>query len=1125
MIGTCFVLVTACAAAVAAPVNLYVSPHGNDGSNGQSTQTAFATLTRAREELRKAKAAGQLGEGAVVNVLPGLYYLSETFKLGPDDSGTEQAPVVWRSAEPGKAILYGGKAVTGWRPYQGKILQSDLKANGLAGRRYQQLFFQGQRQVLARYPNLDPKDPHGGQWAFVAGVQGDEQRTEFSYGEDENHKWAHPADAQVHIFPYFDWAWNILPIAKVDFDQRKITLKGSVSYALHVGDRYFVDGLLEELDTPGEWYLDPYADVLYFWPPADLSAGPVVVPLVDTVVSLQDAASVTIQGFTIEACDGDAVTVTNSKRCVVAGNVVRNCAGWGINVSGGEQSGARGNDVYQCGCGGISVTAGDRKTLTPGHCFADNNYVHHCAVIQRTYQPGVNVNGVGNTVSHNLIHDFPHAGLLLGGNDNIVEYNVVHHVNLQSGDTGGIYYCSRDWTQRGNVIRYNIFHHCGGFGKTNSWAPLQGGKVEFRYPHFTWGIYLDDPTTGTLVYGNILYQVPVCALHNHGGRDNTWENNIIIDAPALQAGMLDPNWSEWKDIYQRLHDAEQPGSPYLAKYPELANYADTHPEEMSGVRFLRNIVYYTKAGTDWWRKEQGTGNVMHLYDMCMRHEDFPKNEWDGNCIYAERGIDLRIGFTFWGEPGKQLSWDEWRALGTEKQTVLADPKFVDPASHDYRLQPDSPALKLGFKPIPVDKIGPYQDPARASWPIKEAPGVAALGEFTTVRYYEPPQYKRVKAQEFVPRGGVGNFLAKAAAGRELRVAYFGGGIHAADGWRKSVMDGLRAKYGKVTEIDASICDCVRGSGFSVWRFGHDVLAQKPDLVLIDFASDDFQLDPVSIFRNIEGVIRQAWEADPNLDIVLLYAFRDGYEKDYAEGLDPAAISAYERVADRYGIPSINMGYRIAQAVAAGGKSPLQGGVRPTPEANKSYGDVITAALQQLAVGGASSPTPHKLPAPLQPDNYEHAKQVAITPEMLTKGWRPLPPTDPLCQRLARQCDTIWFTDTPGAKLTFKFQGTEASIYDLMGPDTGRARVTVDGKDMGIREQVDPWSYFQRQASIAIASGLPDAVHTVTVELLPDPPNRSIAIEAAKKLNQYDPNLFQGVALRFGWIRIYGEMAQ
>jgi len=1143
MVSLCLSLAAALSAsAVAAPANLYVSPEGSDVWTGRSAEPKapggpLKTLAAAREAVRKLKAGGQLGEGAVVNVLPGTYYLSETFALGPEDSGTEKAPVVWRSVEPGKAVLYGGRPVTGWRPYQGQIQQCDLQANGLGGRKFRQLFFRGERQVLARYPNLDPKDPHGGQWAYVAGAQGDDQRTEFSYGEDEDHKWAHPEDGEVHIFPYYDWAWNILPIAKVDFEQRKIAVKGSVSYALHIGDRYFVDGLFEELDAPGEWCLDSRTDTLYFWPPADLTE-PVVLPLVQAIVSIGKAEGIALQGFTIEACDGEAVTISESKRCTIVGSTVRNCAGWGISISGGEYSGARGNDVYQCGRGGIAISGGDRKTLTPGHCFADNNYVHHCAAIWKTYEPGVTVNGVGNVVSHNLIHDFPHAGLLLGGNENVVEYNVVHHVNLQSADTGGIYFCSRDWTQRGNVVRHNIFHHCGGFGKTNSWAPLSGGKVEFKYPGFTWGIYLDDPTTGTLVYGNILYNVPVCALHNHGGRDNTWENNIIIDAPALQAGMLDPNWSEWPDIYRRLNDMRTPGSPYLEKYPELAKYTDTHPEEMSGVKFRRNIVYYTKAGTEWWRKERGTGDTMRLYDMWMRHEDLAKNEWQGNCIYAEPGLALQVSLGFWGESGKQLTWDDWRALGTDKGTILADPRFVDPAKLDFRLKPDSPALKLGFQPIPLEKIGPYEDAARASWPIKEAPGAAALGEFTTVRYYEPPQYKRVKAEEFVARQGIGSFVAKAAAGQEVRVAYFGGGLHWADGWRKGVMDWLRAKYGKVTEIDAGICDCVRGSGFSVWRFGHDVLRQKPDLVLIDFASDDFQLDPASIYRSIEGTIRQAWTADPRIDIVLLYAFREGYEKDYAEGLDPATVSAYERVADRYGVPSINMGYRIAQ-LAQEGKLVISGkadaakqagkliftesAVWPSADANRVYAEVITAALDTLCAGGASAAAPHKLPEPLQPDNYDQAKQAAITPEMLSKEWRELAPEDPLRQRFIGKFDTIWYTDTPGATLTFRFRGTEASLFDLMGPDTGRVRVTVDGQDKGTQQQVDPWSYFQRLAAIPIASGLPDTVHTVKVELLPDAPDRSVAIEAAKKQDKYDPNLFQGVALRFGWIRVNGEV--
>ena len=60
--------------------------------------------------------------------------------------------------------------------------------------------------------------------------------------------------------------------------------------------------------------------------------------------------------------------------------------------------------------------------------------------------------------------------------------------------------------------------------------------------------------------------------------------------------------------------------------------------------------------------------------------------------------------------------------GQDRHSLVADPLFVDPDNDDYRLRADSPAFKLGFKAIPVEKIGPYQDPLRASWPIVEAEG-------------------------------------------------------------------------------------------------------------------------------------------------------------------------------------------------------------------------------------------------------------------------------------------------------------------------------------------------------------------------------------------------------------------
>ena len=78
-------------------------------------------------------------------------------------------------------------------------------------------------------------------------------------------------------------------------------------------------------------------------------------------------------------------------------------------------------------------------------------------------------------------------------------------------------------------------------------------------------------------------------------------------------------------------------------------------------------------------------------------------------------------------------------------------------------------------------------------------------------------------------------------------------------------------------------------------------------------------------------------------------------------------------------------------------------------------------------------------------------------------------------------------------------------------------MTVDGVEKGVRQQVDPWSYYYRLGSLEIASNLPPGEHTATIELLPDPPDRAVSIESAKKANRYTPADFEGVALHLGTI--------
>ena len=1131
---------------------LYVAPGGNDSWTGtlpepnrEETDGPLATLPAAQRALQRLNAQGHPGVRITVLVREGVYELTEPLIFGAKDSGTAEAPVVLQAWPGEKPRLVGALPVSRFRPHTGKVLRCDLAGSELEGVVFRQLFLGTRRMVMARYPNVDPKDAHFGRWAHVVAPTSEGVKDSFRCTSDMIKDWTNVRYGEVCIHPAYGWAWNICPIKSTGRQPDVITLARPTSYELRVGDRYFVQNLLQELDAPSEWYLDREANTLYFWPPEDLDGQEVRAPVTQTLIVMEGTRHVTVRGFVLEACEGDAVRFSDSQDCRVAACTIRNCGGWAVNILSGQRCAAVGNDIYDTGAGGIRLLGGDRRTLARGDNCATNNYIHHVAAFRRTYHGGLLINGVGNTASHNLVHDCYHQGIGLGGNDNVVEYNIVHHTNLGSEDTGGLYMSSRDYTARGNLIRHNVFHHLGGFGKANSWRPVSNGRVKFEYPHFTWGIYLDAPETGVRVFGNVLYSVPVCGLFNHSGKDNTWENNIVVDAPAFRAGV----WGRgelFETSWSHLRRARKEGylDRYLAKYPELARYDENEPRAntMFNCRFIRNIVYYTKDGGRWLRERQRRDwdNGQLVWTYRGHRDDFSLFEFDWNTVYAPPGIEPKFDLMLTPGSRQLLDWAGWKKTGQDEHSILANPLFVDPAAHDYRLRPDSPALKLGFKPIPFDKIGPQADELRASWPIVEAPGAAALGDFTTERYFELPGYKPVPAKELVPRVGIPRVQAKLAAGQPLTIACFSGGSHAQGGWFKAFVDSWRRRYpkSKITGVSAGIHGGARGSKFSVYRFEHEVLRHRPDLIFIDFAADDTETDAEGIWSAVEGMVRQAWQADPTIDLVFVYSFRLGFEKDYENGMCPTSVSAYEKLAEHYGIPAINVGFGLTKLAQKGElrlRSPASGekpagnqpvfsanGVNTSPAAWQICARIIAEGCERLQNGRLVETKQSRGKALAQPfwaGAMTRARQIPITKAMLSGNWQSREPG-----AFRPHFEQIWFTNQPGATLTFRFKGTAASIFDLIGPDTGQVKITIDGKEAGVRHQVDPWCFYQRLSSLNIAGGLDDTMHTVTIELLAEPPDRSRPIAEAKRLQRYREEDFEGIALRFGWIRIRGEPA-
>jgi len=707
-------------------IRIYVSTQGNDAWSGANPDLSgaagtgpLATIKQARLKVRDILAS-KPNMPVTVYVRGGKYYLAETLELDSKDSGTAAAPVTYRSYPGETVVLSGARPISGFTAYKGQILKADVSAQGLKDNYFRDLYFDGSRQILARYPNFDPKNPITGGWAFVAGTQvykdaaipgeGAANKTQFIAKANDIHNWAHPEDGEVFIFPRLNYWNNILPITSVDAQSHLISLKSPASYAIRPGDRYYVRNLLEELDAPGEWYLDKATNTLYFWPPAPLASKAVEAPAIQTIFQLDPGVSyVTIRGFTIEMAQKSAIVLNKTLHCLIAGNIIRHVGDYTHNavVVTGTGNGVAGNDIYDVGDSAIYLGGGDTPSLTPAGNYADNNYIHHTGVYYKQ-GVGIAIEGVGNRASHNLIHDTPRFAIQFSGNNHVIEYNYLHDTSLETEDTSAIYTGAQDWIgPRGSTVRGNYVYNTYGLHFDNG-VP--------QTPYLSWGIYLDDYSAGVTVDGNIVIGSLTAGLHVNNGSFNNVINNIFADNRGAQASFEgsktdSKGWlhllPQMEKNYNLLANAPAWDSlPGARIDPQKAGLADG--TLMQGNKFEHNILYNRASPESLLYHFYASNPAYNLFDYNLfynfNHQITADNS-DGD--YFDK---VRESLSDWQ-----------KRTGMDKNSVAADPLFVDPDHGNYDLQAASPALALGIKTTAMKDIGPYQDPLRASWPIVEAP--------------------------------------------------------------------------------------------------------------------------------------------------------------------------------------------------------------------------------------------------------------------------------------------------------------------------------------------------------------------------------------------------------------------
>ena len=683
---------------------LYVSPAGSDINPGTRAKP-FATLERARDEVRKLRQADRLKGGATIWLRGGDYIRTNAFELTSADSGMADAPIVWRSAKGENVRLLGARKLAGFQPVtdpaifarlpeaaRGQVQEVDLRALSLtdfgkmSSRGFSrpptpahcELFFGGRPMTLARWPNEGDwekiagipesgatKDEHGGQLGKL--------EEGFLYSGDRPRQWQDASDLWVHGYWSWDWANSYERVASIDFEHRLIkTATPYGVYGFRKGQRFYFLNVLEELDQPGEWFLDRKAGVLYFWPPkqAQQASGPLPQPeillslLAEPLLRLTGVSHVTFRGLVLEATRSNGAQINGGASNRIAGCVIRNIGNYGVTIEGGTGHGVISCNIFDTGDGGVSLEGGDRQTLRPGGHFVENCHFARQGRWSKCYVPAVLIGGVGQRASHNLIHEHPHCAILFNGNDHLIEFNEVHHNALETGDVGAIY-TGRDYTYRGNRIRYNFIHDTGGVGM---------GSM---------GMYMDDCVSGTEIFGNVFYKVQRAAFLG-GGRDHQVVNNIFVEcnhAVELDGRGLDasPVWHDMVDKTMRQSLAGMPPALYREHYP--------------AIRTLDQ--YYGQPG----------GPV-------VEGSAFKGVPPENNLVARNICVGKWLNVYWHATPAMVL---------LEKNLTNAAASFVHLPGElaqvkDFALRRDSPAWKLGFQPIPLDQIGLYRDEFRRVLP-------------------------------------------------------------------------------------------------------------------------------------------------------------------------------------------------------------------------------------------------------------------------------------------------------------------------------------------------------------------------------------------------------------------------
>jgi len=700
-------------------VVIHVAPAGSDTNPG-TLEKPLATLYAAQQMVRGLPRNDRI----VVSIADGSYYLDKPLILGSADSGASRAPVSWRAVG-SKARLVGGVLLrTSWEKHAGNIWKTTVDKNMAI----EQLLINEHRRIMARYPNYSGKGVYNG-----AGPTWERMKS-----------WKNPETATIHALHSAAWGSGHSLIQRNnagELVERIVSIDTTTQgdAATLSETQRFAENVFEELDAPGEWYFDKSAGVLYYQPVdgEDLASAkveavgnphlvmfegtekePVRFVIFDGFVfagaaptwklttdhlpnggdyvvhrggamTLRGTEDCSVQNCTFSELGGNALFLDSyNRRGVVRGCLIRNVGANGIALCGapdsmrGEkfftvlpetvQHGHQVRNKWAPPVGWQKVpedlVPGPRTQHYPSECVVEDNLITVVGELEKQSAGVLMSLTMNNTVSHNTIFELPRAGICVqdgawGGH--IIEHNDVFDTVRETADHGPFNSWGKDryWLWKDHSGKHSANPDAKKNSLVDAVTPTQIRNNRFAHPLFgshSWGIDLDDGSTNYKIYNNLCVG---CSVKLREGFFRTVENNVFIVCGGNVPGKH-VCFEKNEDIYRK------------------------------------NIVVNLNQAWVW---------------KGIAHSPKEMKEIARNCYFTP-GITPK-----WGGLGENTSLESWQKLGLEKDSIIADPLFVDPASGNYQVRSGSPALKLGFKNFPMDDFGVTSEKLRKLVPGRTFP--------------------------------------------------------------------------------------------------------------------------------------------------------------------------------------------------------------------------------------------------------------------------------------------------------------------------------------------------------------------------------------------------------------------